>query len=271
MKVYISVDIEGICDVVNTEHAGKNGYHYRSACEQMTREAAAAVEGAIAAGATEVVVNDSHGSMTNLIPMMLPQEAKLITGATKPMIMMQDVDSTYDAIMFVGYHARMNTPGVMSHTINWNAVDSIYLNGKVVGETGFNTAIAGYYGVPVVMVTGDQVLKAEVEAIFDGNITFVQVKEAITRNSAKCLHPLKAVAAIKEAAQEALNDLPNRKPLPLAGPTYTGEVQFINSGYADNAARLPGSIRESGDTVSFTSTDSLEVLKAVLLLISLCS
>ena len=271
MKVFISVDIEGVCDVVNTEHTFKNGFYYRSACEQMSREAAAAVEGAIAAGASEIIVNDSHGSMTNLIPMMLPREAKLITGNTKPIGMMQDVDYSYDAIIFIGYHSRMNTPGIMSHTINWNVVDNIYLNDMVVGETGLNTFIAGYYGIPVVMVSGDQILKAEVQELFGSSITFVQVKEAITRNSAKCLHPLVAAAEIKEAARKALDDLSNRKALHLEGSSYTGKIQFINSGFADKAVCLPGSIRESGDTVSYTSADALETVKAVLLLISLCS
>ena len=235
----------------------------------MSREAAAAVEGALAAGATEIVVNDSHGPMTNLIPMMLPKEAKLITGTTKPMGMMQDLDESYDAVMFVGYHARNNSPGVLSHTISGGSVDNIWLNGELVGETGLNTAIAGLFGVPVVMVTGDQVLNAEVQALFDGNITFVQVKEAITRYSAKCLHPLKAVDAIRKAAQEALTDLPNRQARPLEGPLYTGKVQFLNSGLADGASRLIGSVRESGDTVSYTSEDPHAVLSAVRLLITL--
>ena len=262
MKVYISVDIEGICDVVNSEHTGKNGYLYDWARTQMTKEANAAIQGAFDAGASEVIVNDSHGPMVNIIPDMLDKRAELITGTTKPMIMMQGIDESFDVAMFVGYHSRNNTPGILSHTIHSGAVDNIWINNTLVGETGFNALVAGYFDIPVVLVTGDQILKQEVVDTLGPDTVYVQVKKAITRYSAQCVHPEGACDKIREAAKTAIIKAPSIKPFTLEGP-FTGKIQFFNSGQADQANRVPGTVRESGDTVSYTSEDLIEVIKTL--------
>jgi D-amino peptidase len=268
MKVFISVDIEGICDVVNLEHTSKNGYHYDWARKQMTKEANAAIDGAFAAGASEVIVNDSHGPMTNLIPDMLDKRAELITGTTKPLSMMQNIDDTFDAVMFVGYHSRNNTPGVLSHTISGGAVDNIWVNDLLVGETGFNSLTAGYFNIPVVMVTGDQILKEEVLEILGPDTEFAQVKKAITRYSAQCLHPEVACEKIRETAEKAISKAREVKPLKLEGP-FTGKIQFLNSGHADAAGRIPGVERVSGDTLQYTDTNLLNVMKTLNTMIGL--
>lgn len=268
MKVFISVDIEGICDVVNSEHTNNKGYLYDSARKQMTKEANAAIVGAFEAGATEVIVNDSHGPMVNIIPELLDKRAELITGTTKPLSMMQNLDESFDAIMFVGYHARNNTPGILSHTISGGTVDNIWVNDRIIGETGFNAHTASYFGVPIVMVTGDQILKEEVKDVLGEKVEFVQVKKAITRYSAQCIHPEVACEKIKETAKTAINNAKNITPLEVTGP-YTGKIQFLNSGKADAASRLPGSVRISGDTVSYADEDLLNVMKALNVMISL--
>lgn len=268
MKVFISVDIEGICDVVNLEHTSNKGYLYDSARKQMTKEANAAVVGAFEAGATEVVVNDSHGPMVNIMPELLDKRAELITGTTKPLSMMQNLDDSFDAIIFVGYHARNNTPGILSHTISGGTVDNIWINDRIVGETGFNAHTASYFGVPIVMVTGDNVLKKEVKDILGAEVEFVQVKKAITRYSAQCIHPEVACEKIKEGAKKAISNVQKIKPLTVKGP-FTGKMQFHNSGHADAASRLPHSVRVNGDTVSYTDEDLLNVIKALNVMIAL--
>ncbi len=268
MKVFISVDIEGICDVVNSEHTNNKGFLYNNARKQMTLEANAAIKGAFEAGATEVVVNDSHGPMVNLMPDLLDKRAELITGTTKPLSMMQNLDDSFDAVMFVGYHARNNTPGVLSHTISGGTVDNIWINGKVVGESGFNAHTASHFNVPVVMVTGDQILKEEVKTTLGEQVEFVQVKKAITRYSAQCIHPEVACEKIQKAAKKALDNLDQMKALEVEAP-FTGKIQFLNSGKADAAARLPHSKRVSGDTVSYTDESLFEVINALNVMISL--
>lgn len=268
MRIYLSVDIEGICDVVNSEHTSNKGFLYNSAREQMTREANAAIEGAIRAGATEFVVNDSHGPMVNLIPGLLHKKAELITGTTKPLGMMQGFDGSFDAVMFIGYHARNNTQGVLSHTISGGAVDNIWINDIIVGESGFNAAIAGAYDVPVILVTGDNVVSAEVKELLGEDLVTAEVKEAITRYSAKCLHPELACERIEEAAFRAVNSISTRKPYKLQGP-YTAKLQLHNSGLADNASRLPNCVRVSGDTVSYSGDNIVDVLTAIRVMISL--
>jgi D-amino peptidase len=268
MKVFISVDIEGICDVVNLEHTNNSGFLYNSARKQMTLEANAAIAGAFEAGATEVVVNDSHGPMVNLMPELLDKRAELITGTTKPLSMMQNLDESFDAVMFVGYHARNNTPGVLSHTISGGTVDNIWINDRIVGESGFNAHTASHFNVPVVLVTGDQILKEEIRETLGEQVEFVQVKKAITRYSAQCLHPEVACEKIQAGAKNALSNLDKMKPLDIQGP-FIGKIQFLNSGKADAAARLPHSKRVSGDTVSYEDESVFEVIKALNVMIAL--
>lgn len=268
MRVYISADIEGICGVVNGDYTHNKGYLYAAAREQMTAEVNAAIEGAFNAGATEVVVNDSHGPMVNLIPMKLHKEAKLIQGTPKPLVMMEGIDDgQFDAAMFIGYHARNNSPGVLSHTISGGSVDNIWINDVLVGETGFNAALAGHFDVPLVLVSGDNMVSQEAKDLL-GNVETVIVKEALTRYSAKNLHPEKACELIRAAAEKALSNLSNYQPFKVETPV-TGKIQFMNTGLADGAARLPGAVRVSGDTLTYTADDYLTVFKALRAMIAL--
>ena len=166
MKIFVSCDIEGVSGVVNALlHTSVEGKDYGRARELMTGEASAVVEGAVKAGATEVVVNDSHGPMTNLLIEKLHPAATLITGAPKHLSMMEGIDSTFDAAVFVGYHSRMGTPGVLSHTISGGSVANVWVNDVLLGETGINAGIAGHFGVPVVLVAGDDVWQGSQRAL----------------------------------------------------------------------------------------------------------
>lgn len=267
MRVYISVDIEGISTIVAGDSTSQSGRDYDRARRQMTAEANAAVLGALAAGAETIVVNDSHGSMTNLVPAELHPAAELIQGSPKPLSMMQGVEGGFDAVMFVGYHARMHQPGILSHTISGGTVSNIWLNGQVMGETAINAAIAGYYGIPVVLVTGDAEVAAEAKSML-GEVEVAVVKTPITRYSARSLHPERACQLIQATAERALSQPGHYRPFLPAGP-YTFTLQFIQAGQADAAAIMPGTVRVDGSTVSFTHEDYLMAFRGLRAMISL--
>lgn len=267
MRVYISVDIEGVCTVVNGSSTGVTGHDYARARRQMTAEANAAVLGALAAGATEIVLNDSHGSMTNLIPEELHPAAELIQGTPKPLMMMEGVDAGFDATIFIGYHARMQQHGILSHTISGGTVSNIYLNGQPMGETAINAAIAGYYKAPVIFVAGDNEVCQEAEAAL-GKVETVAVKQAITRYSARSLHPAKACDLIEAGVKKALGNLSQYKLYQPEGP-YTFTLQFIQAGQADAAAMMPGTVRVDASTVSFSHADYIEAFRGLRCMISL--
>ncbi len=157
LKVFISVDMEGVTGVVNGDDTRRSGKDYDYFRQTMTREANAAIEGALAAGATEIIVRDSHGSALNLLPEMLHRSSKLIRDwSDGPMSMMEGIDASYDAAIYVGYHARAGTPdGVLDHTSSGDVTD-VSINGLQMPETGYNALMAGYYNVPVVFVAGDK-------------------------------------------------------------------------------------------------------------------
>lgn len=267
MKVFISVDIEGICGVVNSDSTGAGGKTYDDARRQMTAEVNAAVEGAFAAGATEVIVNDSHGGMNNIIPRDIHPEAKVILGTPKPMMMMEGISSDCDAAMFVGYHARMHAHGILSHTISGAVVSSVWINGVLCGETGINAGLAGHFGVPVVFVSGDKHATEEAQAIL-GPIDVAAVKEAVTRYSAKNLHPAKAVELIRQQAENALKRRAETKPL-IFGTPVTMRLEFLNAGMADAANFLPYSVRVDGRTVEYTADNYVTAFQGLRAMITL--
>lgn len=268
MKVFISVDLEGISGVVHDEHTTRSGREHDRARKLMTGEANAAVSGAFEAGASEVVVNDSHGTMRNLIPEELHEDAKLITGSAKPLGMMQGIDQTFDAVFLVGYHARRGTlHGILDHTYSGATVSSFIVNGQELGETGMNAAIAGCFDVPVILVTGDSAVTSEAKALL-GNVETVAVKEAVSRWSAKCMHPNKARAAIKQGAISALKKHKEMRPFKLKAP-YELRVELMNAGMADVAELIPEVKRVAPRVVAYSSDDFLKVYKAFRAIVTL--
>lgn len=266
MKVFISVDMEGVCGVVNWDQTSYGKEDYERFRRLMTQEVNAAVEGAFEAGATDILVNDSHGSMRNVVIEDLNPSVRLITGSTKPMSMMEGLGPEHNAVLLVGYHSQASSTGVLNHTYT-GRVAHYWVNGKVMGETGMNALIAGYHGVPVALVTGDSVVTAEAEALLPG-VTTVAVKEPRSQFSALCLHPAKARELIKEGARKALQGLRAVKPLAPAKPA-TVRLQFHTSGQADGASIMPGAIRIDPVTLEFTGKDYLEAYRGVRTMMSL--
>lgn len=270
VKVFISADIEGVSGVVHQEHTARDGKEHERARRLMTQEVNAAVEGALKAGATEVLVNDSHGTMRNIIPEELNEAAQLITGSPKSLSMMQGIDKTFDAVFFVGYHAMASSlPGVLGHTYFGKVVYNLRINGKAMGETGMNAALAGYFGVPVALVTGDETVTREAKETL-GNVETVAVKKAVARYAAQCLSPMEARRRIKDAAVKALKRLGDFKPLMLKAPV-TFEVDFMNTAMTEAAMLIPGVKQISGRTAAYTSTDLVEAFKAFRAMVTLAS
>src|SRR5258706_4672943 len=166
LKVYISVDMEGVAGVVTADQLGPSSFEYPKFREFMTRETLSAVQAAKQAGATEIVVADSHGNMENLLIDMFPPDVRLIRGAPRHLSMMAGIDRTFDAVIFIGYHASTNNlRGVRAHTFSSARLTRVALNGAVVTEGAFNAAITGHFGVPVVMISGDDAAVAEVRSL----------------------------------------------------------------------------------------------------------
>ena len=265
MKVLISADMEGVCGVTSwvqvtppeygTAHASTA--EYERARSRLTREVNAAVEGALAAGAEEVIVNDSHDGMRNLVPEELHPEVRFITGSVKELGMMQGVqEEGVAAVFYIGYHAKAGTPGApLAHT--WTGfVNDVRFDGHSTGEFGMNAAIAGHFGVPVTLVTGDDKAVAQVRALL-GQLVGVVVKEGYSTFSALHLHPQRAQQLIREGAEQAVKRAADAKPWTLP-PNCTVEIDFDHQARADQCLYIPSVTRAGERTVSYKAADALE-------------
>jgi len=267
MKLFLSVDMEGITGLPDHTFVDSSKHNYERARRIMTQEANAIVEGALSKGVKEVLVNDSHSKMNNILVEELHPEASLITGDLKPYSMVQSLDETYIGAVFAGYHSRAGQPGVMSHSMIFG-VRNIFINEVVIGELGFNAYVAGYYGVPVIMVAGDDGACREAEALIPGVVT-AAVKQSISRSAVKTLHPQKAQALLRERIAEAISKRDQIQPLtPPKNPVL--RIEFANYGQAEWAALMPGcEIIEGTTIVKFEAIDILEAYRAMLVMVEL--
>ena len=267
MKVYISVDIEGVACVTHPDHTKLEGTEYEMARRWMTAEANAAIEGALEAGATGIVVADSHGHMRNMLPDELHEDALLVRGSPRPLTMMEGLDETFDAAFFVGYHSMAGTAkGVLSHTYIGRMVYAIRLNGIAVGEPGFNAAIAGHFGVPLALVCGDDTVDAEVGALLPWTERVI-TKWALSPIAARNLTPKASQKHIRQGAKRALGRLSEMKPWTLETPIRF-EVDFMGPIYAYLAADIPGVERVNERTLAYTGADMLQITRIWRLMIN---
>ncbi|HEX4787281.1 MAG TPA: M55 family metallopeptidase [Actinospica sp.] len=208
MKIFISSDMEGTAGVVDWDQCRPGQHDYEYYRDLLQAEVNAAIEGAEQVrGTHEFLVNDSHGRMANLRPAQLSGGASYLSGRHKPLYMMQGLDASFDAVFFVSYHGSMTgSPATLSHTYNPAAIAEVRLNGRVAGESGINSLVAIGYGVPVVLVTGDETTAAELEAFWP-NAHRAVVKRSVSRFAAESLHPDRACALIREAARDAVGAL----------------------------------------------------------------
>lgn len=256
MKTYISVDMEGIAGISHHNPTGRKDRGYRAAVQLMTGEANAAIDGAFRGGATEVLVNDSHGGMYNLDQAGLDPRATLLQGQkTWSMVAGAGPDRGFGVALFVGYHARAgNLLGTIAHTYSFQVVRST-LNGRPAGEAAINAIALGAWGVPVGMVAGDDVLAAEMADWFPWAERVV-VKEAFGRHAAASAHPSVAGERVRAGAERAVRRAiaGEMRTLVLDPPT-TVEITFQNALQADYACVVPGAERVAETGARFASDD----------------
>ena len=257
LKVHISVDMEGIAGVVTGEQLGPTGFEYGRFREFMTREALAAVTAAKAAGATEVIVADSHGNGQNLLIEQFPADVRVIRSWPRRLGMMAGVDEQVDAAIFIGYHAGTNnTAGVRAHTFSSANLTRVALNGVNVTEGSWNAAIAGHYNVPVVMMSGDDAAIAEVRKAV-GNVEAAETKRSLGFHSANTITPQASTELIAQRVRAGLGRLSEFKPLKTSGPVVV-EVSFKNYLPAEILAYLPIFERTDAHSIRFRAKDMAE-------------
>lgn len=262
LKVLISVDMEGIAGAVNWEDVRRDGKDYDYFRLIMTKETNAAIVGAIAAGAREIIVRDSHGSARNILPEELDRRALLLrdwSGDYKSM--MEGVDESFDAVICVGYHAKAGTDNaIMDHTMSSRKIEDVSINGISLPEIGINALIAGMYDVPVIFVAGDQAICDQAKSLF-GDIETVAVKKGIGEASLG-LHPEAARNAISLGVKKALTNLDKYKPYKMPGP-YTLVLTLLDESFIPKETGIEGIAITGPREQTFKSDNILDILKAM--------
>ncbi len=270
MKILIAADMEGITGVTTWDQVDPKHPEYLRFRKLMTDDVNAAIRGAFDAGATEVVVADGHSRGSNILIEDLDGRARLNSGSPSPFSMMQGIDESVDAVFFVGYHARNGSAdAILDHTWSSRAVSNVWLNDLLTGEYGLNAAVAGHFGVPVIMASGDQTACGQMSELL-GDIETAIVKQAVGRFAAECLPPLVTQELIYTAARRAVerlaqDDVP--EPFVMDTPVRV-MVEFPSSDMADRAALIPDTER-AGTRVSFTAQEMTAAYRAFRSMVSL--
>jgi D-amino peptidase len=259
MKVFLSTDMEGTAGVVDWEQCVGDGPQAAAGRRLLLAEVNAAIDGAVAGGATEIVVNDSHATMRNLPPGELSGRASYISGSHKPLYMMQGLDDSFDAVMFISYHGSVGAPAGLSHTYNPRAVVEARIDETVTGEAGINALVAAHYGVPVVLVTGDRCACAETAALIP-TVQQAVVKEHVSRLAAHSLHPASACALIRETAQRAVAGAGSAQPPPLGSAVL--EISVRTTDIAEAATWVRGVDRTGARELRIHGADRLATYRS---------
>jgi D-amino peptidase len=268
VKVFISSDIEGTAGIVDWEQVRGPGSEYEIGRQLLTDEVNAAIDGAVQAGASHILVNDAHRTMYNLRPNELHHHASYLSGRHKPLYMMEGLDATFDAVFMVAYHGAIGAErAILSHTYNPAAVWEVRLNGVAVGESALNALVALHHRVPVVLITGDDATVEEARP-FQPEIEGVVVKRSITRFAAESLHPDRACELIHAGAARGLVRA-GATPPPTIDLPATLEVTFLTSDMAEMATWIRGVRRASARTVTVTDDDPLRLYSSFVTIIAL--
>jgi D-amino peptidase len=265
LKVYISVDMEGVAGVVTADQLGPGGFEYERFRRFMTDEAVAAVRGARAAGATDVVVSDSHGNGESLLIELFPKDVQVVRSWPRHGEMMAGLDSTFGAALFVGYHASTTNPkGTRAHTISSAHFTRVGLNGTAVTEAELNAAYAGALGVPVVFISGDDAAIEEVTSRL-GQLESVVTKKTLGFHAAESLTPAAACDKIYDGALSAVAHRDQRKPYVVQTP-ITLDISFKSYTSAEIVSYLRSVERTDAHSVRFVGHDMAEVMDFIVFL-----
>ncbi len=291
MKIYISADMEGATGVTDAVQTMESRPEYAFGCKMMAHDVRAAVMGALKAGADEILVNDAHGRKINIDIAALGGNGavRLLSGTPKPLGMMEGLDESFDGVFFVGYHAMAGTPcAVLDHTVSGRTVYSVSLNGREVGETGLNAAVAAQMGVPIALVEGDDALEREVRALLGDNVVYACVKKAKARYAAdsmvpaggeNCAHPaapcsaMNACDLIRSKAEEAVKLIASgRAPrMDIGSGAFELRITFHTTAQCDAACQIPLLKRIGGRSVELRGTNMIEMRRWTGAIISLAS
>lgn len=268
MRLFLSTDFEGTSGIVAWEQIIEGSAEYEQGRRLLTNEVNAVINGAIEAGATEFVVNDSHHHMRNLHPQDLHGHAKLITGRHKPLYMMEGLDASFDGVCFVSYHGSIGAEhAVLSHTYNPGAIWEVRINGEVVGESGINALVGAHYGVPIIFVSGDTVTAQEAQRIAP-NAEKVVVKQSLGRFAAANLHPTVACELLRAGATRAVRNLDTMRPPEFKQPVSL-EVTFLVADMAEMALWVRGVERVGPRTVALASENLLDLYRMFVTVVTL--
>lgn len=268
MKIFLSADFEGTSGIVAWEQAIEGRAEYEQGRLLVTNEVNAVIKGAIEAGASEIVVNDSHHYMRNLHPQDLEGRATLITGKHKPLYMMEGLDSSFDGICFISYHGSVGADrAILSHTYSPGAIWEVRINGTPVGESGINALVAAHYGVPIILVSGDDVTAQEAEDIAP-NAEKVIVKQSIGRYAAANLHPAVACELLHAASKRAVSAVEHMQPPQFTTPVVM-EITFLIADMAAIAEWVRGVERVGARTVRVQGEDLLGLYRSFVTILTL--
>ncbi len=260
MKIYISADMEGVVGAVTAEQLSPTGFEYQRFREFMTQEVNAAIEAAFEAGATEVVVSDSHGNGQNLLIEKLPKNILLVRAFPRPLMMMQGIDETFAGVIFLGYHSSTTNPqGVRAHTMSSARLADVQLNNISMSEGGVNAAIAGHFNVPIIMVSGDDAAVKEVTALL-GDVEGAVVKWNYGFHSAMTMMPEAAYSLIREKVKKAIGRIKAFKPYKLKTPVQL-DVRFKNYRPSEVLSYLSIVERTDAHSIRFMGKDMIETSK----------
>ncbi|MEP7134218.1 MAG: M55 family metallopeptidase [Chloroflexota bacterium] len=270
MKILIATDMEGITGVTTWDHVTPGHMEYPRFRRLMTQDVNAAIRGASEAGADDIIVADGHWNGSNILVEELDPRGRLNSGSPSPLSMMQGIDESVDGVMFVGYHARNGTPNaVLDHTWSSKTVANVWLNDILTGEFGLNGALAGHFGVPVIMATGDQTACGQIVEQL-GDMETAIVKQASGRFAAECLAPQVTQELIYLTAARAVNRLVDSdvpEPFVIEAP-FRVTVEFFTSDMADRASLVPGAQR--ADTrVSIATKDMVSTYRGFRAMVTL--
>lgn len=262
MKIFISADMEGVTGVVTGEQLGPSGFEYQRFREFMTQEVNAAIDAAFSAGATEIVVADSHGNGQNLLIEKLPKNVTVVRSWPRPLQMMQGIDETFAGAIFLGYHSGTHNPeGVRAHTMSSANLADVKLNGVRVPEAGINAAIAGHFNVPVIMISGDDAAVKEATDLL-GNIEGAVVKWNYGFHSARTMTPEAGQDLIRQTVKAAIGRIGDFKPYKLTTPIRL-DVQFKNYRPAEVLSYLSIVERTDAHSIRYEAKDMIEMSRFI--------
>ena len=281
MRILLSVDMEGVSGVVSSRETGYPRQvigdpqitpDYLNGQRWLTADINAAVEGAMEAGATSFVVHDTHGlDYRNVLMEELNPAVEMVKGLPVIFYEYEDLDNSYDAAFLIGMHARAGEPGVISHVLDWPLIREVRINGQPVGESEITIALSSYYGIPTVLITGDDLICDEVHTWTHNQIETAVVKKSLTRYAAHCLSLPVARERIRQAAKRAVERIGEIEPRTFASP-ITLEVDFSEPQIARYMAWMPGGVTYNGRyTASFTGDDFLKVYQVLLAMLHIAS